>query len=62
MNDIKVAQSIDTNGRKRFRGNGPLSTGKYDSKLDDLSHGNFDPHEELALLRGELPKSASGSA
>jgi cytochrome c oxidase assembly factor 5 len=36
--------------RKRFRGNGPLSTGKYDQKLEQLSGGNFNAEEELASL------------
>ncbi|SCV03268.1 LAMI_0H06788g1_1 [Lachancea mirantina] len=35
---------------KRFRGNGALSTGKYDQQFENLSSGNFDPREELRKL------------
>ncbi|CCH59971.1 hypothetical protein TBLA_0C01570 [Henningerozyma blattae CBS 6284] len=35
---------------KRFTGNGPLSTGKYDQQYDNLCAGNFDPREELHRL------------
>ncbi|SCU99189.1 LADA_0H18118g1_1 [Lachancea dasiensis] len=35
---------------KRFRGNGALSTGKYDQQYDNLSSGNFDAREELRKL------------
>ncbi|ODV92081.1 hypothetical protein CANCADRAFT_42700 [Tortispora caseinolytica NRRL Y-17796] len=33
--------------RKRMRGNGPLSTGKYDEQYEKLCEGDFDPYEEL---------------
>lgn len=36
---------------KRFRGNAPLSTGKYDETYDKLSSGNFDPMEEFKKLK-----------
>lgn len=36
---------------KRFRGNGTLSTGKYDQQYENLSTGNFDPREEMQKLR-----------
>lgn len=36
---------------KRFRGNAPLSTGKYDQQYDNLSSGNFDPVEEYHKLK-----------
>lgn len=36
---------------KRFRGNAPLSTGKYDQQFDNLSSGNFDPVEEYHKLK-----------
>lgn len=39
--------------RKRFRGNGPLTTGKHDKKLEQLSSGSFNPEEELASLSME---------
>ncbi|CAN6658900.1 mitochondrial protein Pet191p [Trichomonascus vanleenenianus] len=42
--------------RKRFRGNGRMSTGKYDEKLAQLSSGNYDPAEEQRLLAGAIPK------
>ncbi|SCV05004.1 LANO_0G16380g1_1 [Lachancea nothofagi CBS 11611] len=35
---------------KRFRGNGTLSTGKYDQQYDNLTSGNFDAREELRKL------------
>lgn len=35
---------------KRFRGNGTLSTGKYDQQYENLSTGNFDAREELRKL------------
>lgn len=43
--------------RKRFRGNAPLSTGKYDEKLQQLSSGNYDPNEEQKLLQGTVIES-----
>ncbi|SCU91360.1 LAME_0E12200g1_1 [Lachancea meyersii CBS 8951] len=43
--------------KKRFRGNGALSTGKYDQQYDNLSSGNFDAREELHKL--ETLSSAS---
>ncbi|OWB67742.1 hypothetical protein B5S30_g3105 [[Candida] boidinii] len=36
--------------RKRIRGNGTLSTGKYDEQYENLSSGNFDPREEMRKL------------
>lgn len=36
---------------KRFRGNGTLSTGKYDQQYENLSTGNFDPRDEMRKLR-----------
>lgn len=42
--------------RKRFRGNAPLSTGKYDEKLDQLSSGDFNAEEEQRLLAGQNPE------
>lgn len=36
---------------KRFRGNAPLSTGKYEQQYENLSTGNFDAHEEIAKLK-----------
>ncbi|KAK9235493.1 cytochrome c oxidase assembly protein PET191-domain-containing protein [Lipomyces kononenkoae] len=33
--------------RKRFRGNGPLSTGIYDEEYERISKGEFDPATEL---------------
>ncbi|CUS20953.1 LAQU0S02e02168g1_1 [Lachancea quebecensis] len=35
---------------KRFRGNGALSTGKYDQQYENLSTGHFDAREELRKL------------
>lgn len=35
---------------KRFRGNAPLSTGKYDQQYEKLCSGEFNPREELAKL------------
>ncbi|CEP62258.1 Pet191p LALA0_S05e01420g [Lachancea lanzarotensis] len=35
---------------KRFRGNGALSTGKYDQQYENLSTGNFSATEELHKL------------
>ncbi|ODV85322.1 hypothetical protein CANARDRAFT_28585 [[Candida] arabinofermentans NRRL YB-2248] len=37
--------------RKRIRGNGTLSTGKYDDQYEKLSSGNFDPREEMKKLQ-----------
>lgn len=36
--------------RKRFRGNAPMSTGKYDEQYENLCSGNFDPREEMHKL------------
>ncbi|GMM29755.1 Pet191 protein [Martiniozyma asiatica (nom. inval.)] len=36
---------------KRIRGNGTLSTGKYDDQYEKLSSGDFDPREEMKKLR-----------
>ncbi|CDK25200.1 unnamed protein product [Kuraishia capsulata CBS 1993] len=36
--------------RKRIRGNGTLSTGKYDEQYEKLSTGDFDPLEEMHKL------------
>lgn len=36
---------------KRFRGNAPLSTGKYDDQYVKLSSGDFDPVEEYNKLK-----------
>lgn len=41
---------------KRFKGNAPLSTGKYDQQYDNLCSGKFDPREEMRKL--ELLDSA----
>lgn len=38
--------------RTRFRGNGPLSTGKYDKELAQLSKGEVDMEQELKILQG----------
>ncbi|SCU98214.1 LAFA_0G16358g1_1 [Lachancea sp. 'fantastica'] len=35
---------------KRFRGNGAMSTGKYDQQYEKLSNGDFDAREELHKL------------
>lgn len=35
---------------KRFRGNAPLSTGKYDQQYEKLCKGEFDAREELDKL------------
>ena len=43
---------------KRFRGNGALSTGKYDETYEKLSTGDFDPLEEYRKLK-ELDKFSS---
>ena len=37
--------------RKRIRGNGTLSTGKYDEQYEKLSKGDFDPREEMKKLK-----------
>ncbi|AWU74771.1 mitochondrial protein PET191 [Pichia kudriavzevii] len=37
--------------RKRIRGNGTLSTGKYDEQYNKLSSGEFDPREEMKKLK-----------
>lgn len=37
--------------RKRIKGNGPLSTGRYDEQYERLSTGQFDPREEMDKLR-----------
>lgn len=36
---------------KRIRGNGTLSTGRYDEQYDRLSSGDFDPRAEMEKLR-----------
>ncbi|CDO95115.1 unnamed protein product [Kluyveromyces dobzhanskii CBS 2104] len=36
---------------KRFRGNGALSTGKYDEQYEKLSTGNFNAKEEYEKLK-----------
>ncbi|AMD20610.1 HDL134Cp [Eremothecium sinecaudum] len=43
--------------KKRFRGNAPLSTGRYDQQYENLSSGNFDPRDEMKKL--ELLDSSS---
>lgn len=43
---------------KRFRGNGALSTGKYDEEYENLTKGNVDPIEEYHKLK-ELDKYSS---
>lgn len=45
--------------RKRFRGNGPISTGKYDEKLSKMSRGEFDMEEERKFLAGISHKEES---
>ncbi|KAL6938083.1 hypothetical protein ACO0RG_004617 [Hanseniaspora osmophila] len=35
---------------KRIRGNGPLSTGKYEDQYQKLCDGNFDPRKEMETL------------
>ncbi|KAH3900507.1 probable Mitochondrial protein PET191 [Saccharomycodes ludwigii] len=42
---------------KRFRGNGALSTGKYDQQYEKLCSGDFNPHAEMKKL--ELLDSAN---
>ncbi|ODQ77485.1 hypothetical protein BABINDRAFT_41543, partial [Babjeviella inositovora NRRL Y-12698] len=37
--------------RKRIRGNGPLSTGKYDETYSKLSSGDFNAEDEVLKLR-----------
>lgn len=37
--------------RKRIRGNGTLSTGKYDEQYEKLVSGDFDPKVEMEKLR-----------
>lgn len=36
---------------KRFTGNAPLSTGKYDEQYRKLCEGDFDPREEMARIK-----------
>lgn len=36
---------------KRIKGNGTLSTGKYDEEYEKLCTGNFDPHKEMDKLK-----------
>ena len=36
---------------KRFRGNGALSTGKYDEQYEKLSTGDFNAKEEYEKLK-----------
>lgn len=36
---------------KRIRGNGTLSTGRYDEQYERLSTGKFDPREEMNKLK-----------
>ncbi|AHY79022.1 AQG_2a_G0030360.mRNA.1.CDS.1 [Saccharomyces cerevisiae] len=36
---------------KRFTGNAPLSTGKYDQQYENLCKGKFDPREEMEKLK-----------
>lgn len=36
---------------KRIRGNGTLSTGRYDEQYERLSSGQFDPREEMNKLK-----------
>lgn len=36
---------------KRMRGNGALSTGKYDDEYNRLCTGDFDPHAEMSKLK-----------
>uniref|UniRef100_A0A060T3B2 ARAD1C35860p n=1 Tax=Blastobotrys adeninivorans TaxID=409370 RepID=A0A060T3B2_BLAAD len=45
--------------RKRFRGNGPISTGKHDEKLSKMSRGEFDMEEERKFLAGLSHKEES---
>ncbi|AGO12296.1 AaceriAEL064Cp [[Ashbya] aceris (nom. inval.)] len=41
---------------KRFRGNGAMSTGRYDQQYENLSSGNFSARAELQKLE-ELDES-----
>lgn len=36
---------------RRFRGNGTLSTGKYDQQYENLSTGNFNAKDEIRKLQ-----------
>ena len=36
---------------KRIKGNGTLSTGKYDEEYKKLCTGDFDPHKEMDKLK-----------
>lgn len=36
---------------KRMRGNGSLSTGKYDEQYKKLCDGDFDPRKEMEKLK-----------
>lgn len=47
--------------RKRFRGNAPLSTGRYDAELARLSSGNFNVEEEQAKLETPLTVKSHAS-
>lgn len=38
---------------KRLRGNGPLSSGKYEADLQMMKRGDFDPETELEKLSAE---------
>ncbi|KAK9452964.1 cytochrome c oxidase assembly protein PET191-domain-containing protein [Dipodascopsis uninucleata] len=40
--------------RRRFRGNGPLSTGIYNEDYERLSSGDFDAKEELEKVVKKL--------
>ncbi|CDO51947.1 similar to Saccharomyces cerevisiae YJR034W PET191 Protein required for assembly of cytochrome c oxidase [Geotrichum candidum] len=42
---------------KRFRGNAPLSTGRYDKDLAKLSSGDFNAEDEQAKLAISVPKN-----
>ncbi|ODV58611.1 Pet191p ASCRUDRAFT_77846 [Ascoidea rubescens DSM 1968] len=46
---------------KRFTGNGPLSSGKYDEHFENFSKGNLDPVEEYHKLK-YLEKLNSGES
>lgn len=47
---------------KRFRGNGPLSTGKYREDLAKLEKGDFDASRELHKLAATQPVTSKAEA
>ncbi|KAG5357956.1 Mitochondrial protein [Yarrowia sp. B02] len=55
MNSFLACRRGMVDMTKRFRGNAPLSTGKFDDKYEKISTGHFNPEDEL-ITSGPAPQ------